>query len=116
MRAFAPTKNKYSNQKVIVGGIQFSSIKESSRYLELLLLQRAKKITDLELQPVFVIAESVVLDGRRKAQRKYIADFRYKDLETGQTVVEDVKGMKTAEYKLKRHLVMAVHGIEVKEL
>jgi len=31
-------------------------------------------------------------------------------------VVEDVKGFKTEMYKLKRHLVKEIHGIEVVEI
>lgn len=42
------------------------------------------------------------------------ADFVYFD-EQGQLVVEDVKGMKTREYILKRKLMLWVYGIKIKE-
>jgi len=46
---------------------------------------------------------------------RYIADFVYKDDE-GKTVVEDAKGVLTPVYKLKRHLMMHVHGIKINEI
>ena len=47
--------NKYRNKKVIVDDYIFDSIQESRRYKELKLLERAGTITDLELQPRFLI-------------------------------------------------------------
>jgi hypothetical protein len=43
----------------------------------------------------------------------YVADFVY--MENGQQVVEDTKGMRTQEYRLKRKLMLWVHGIRIKE-
>ena len=45
----------------------------------------------------------------------YIADFVYEDARTGETVVEDVKGIRTKEYIIKRKLMMYVHGIKILE-
>jgi hypothetical protein len=42
--------------------------------------------------------------------------MKYTDRETGQTVVEDVKGMATDVYRIKRKLVLAVHGVDVQEI
>lgn len=111
-----PRKPKYSNVKTEVDGILFDSKKEAQRYVTLKLLERIGDIEDLVLQPRFLIADAVVLDGRKQRARYYIADFQYVDAATGKTVVEDVKGMKTAAYRAKRHQVMLVHGIEVKEV
>lgn len=109
-------KAKYSNIKTEVDGILFDSKKEANRYVLLKLLERTGEITDLVLQPKFLIADAVILDGRKQRARYYIADFQYTDLVTGKTVVEDVKGMKTAAYRAKRHQVKLIHGIEVKEV
>ena len=109
-------KPKYSNVKTEVDGITFDSKKEANRYVLLKLLERAGQITDLVLQPKFLIADAVILDGRKQRARYYIADFQYVDTATGKTVVEDVKGMKTATYRAKRHQVKLLHGIEVKEV
>jgi hypothetical protein len=45
----------------------------------------------------------------------YLADFAYHDIEQRRDVVCDVKGHRTEVYKLKRRLMLAVHGIEVEE-
>ncbi len=47
---------------------------------------------------------------------KYIADFVYTDNETGHTVVEDTKGMRTKDYIIKRKLMLYLHGIRIKEV
>ena len=44
-----------------------------------------------------------------------MADFVYTDVETGETVVEDTKGFRTDVYKIKRKLMLKVHGIKIKE-
>lgn len=46
----------------------------------------------------------------------YVADFVYVDCATGETVVEDAKGVRTKEYVIKRKLMLWVHGIQVKEV
>lgn len=108
-------KSKYKNVPIVIDGIKFASKKEGRHYLRLKTLLAAGKISDLKLQPKFDIAQSVILDGRKKAIRKYIADFSYFD-ENGDFIVVDVKGFKTEIYKLKRHLVKELHGIEVTEV
>ena len=45
----------------------------------------------------------------------YVADFVYKDAE-GNEVVEDVKGFRTAEYLLKKKMMRALLGIQIKEV
>lgn len=102
-------RNKYGARKVTVDNIEFHSAAEAKRYGELKLLQRAKLIHDLELQPVF---EFKVND---KVVFRYIADFRYR-ADTATAVVEDVKGMKTPEYKLKKRLIEAQLGIKITEV
>lgn len=108
------SKSKYKNTKVVIDGIKFDSIKESKRYIVLKGLQEAGEISDLKLQPSFNIAKSVYLDGRKRAIRKYKADFSYINAD-GDYIVEDVKGFKTPLYLLKRHLVKEIHNIEVTE-
>lgn len=107
---------KYKNTKTTVNGIEFDSKKEAKRYQDLLLLERAGVIRNLMLQQVFVIVPSVILDGRKKPAVKYKADFTYfDDAKGGRFVVEDVKGFRTPVYRLKRQLMMSVHGFEVLE-
>lgn len=92
--------NKYRNNKVEVDGIKFDSKKEANRYLELKLLERAGEISDLELQPEFVLLPSYVDNqGRRERVIKYISDFKYTDNRNGKVYVEDVKSNITKKDK-----------------
>ncbi len=117
MRLGPPTKRpKYGAVKTVVDGITFASKAEARRYEVLRLLEIGGLICCLVLQPEFEIAPAVELDGRRRRARKYVADFGYIDDDTGEVVVEDVKGMRTQVYLLKRHLLKASHDIEVKEI
>lgn len=97
---------KYKNTKVEVDGHKFDSKKEAKRYEQLKALEAEGKISELILQPVFLLQESFCAAGKRERAIKYIADFQYYDYETDQYVVEDVKGMKTDVYKIKRKLFL----------
>ena len=94
--------NKYRNKKVIVEDYVFDSIQESRRYKELKLLLRAGQISNLELQPHFLLQDSFKKNGKTYRKIEYIADFKY--IENGKTIVEDVKGMQTDVFKLKHKL------------
>lgn len=107
--------NKYHNKKVCYNGIAFDSKKEARRYSELLLLERAGVITDLQMQVPFVLIPSQRINGKvAERECKYIADFVYTENE--KKVVEDTKGMKTKDYIIKRKLMLYVHGIQIKEV
>jgi hypothetical protein len=99
---------KYRNRKHLVENIKFDSIAEARRYIDLRLLEKGGKITDLTLQPVYDLHVCGVLVCR------YKADFRY--LESGAVVVEDVKGVRTPTYRLKKKLMKAIHGIDIREV
>ena len=100
--------NKYKNRKTKVDNIVFASAKESRRYLELKLLQKAGEISDLELQPSFRIE----INGDLICT--YKGDFFYRDKQ-GLPVTEDCKGFLTPIYRLKKKLVKAVLGVEIRE-
>ena len=100
---------KYGNVPTSINGRSFHSKKEARRYMDLLALQAAGLIRDLETQPKFR------LDIGGVHVCSYIADFQYFDVPRGAIVVEDVKGMRTEVYKLKAKLMLAIHGIEVEE-
>ena len=111
----AARRGKYNARKTTVDNIVFASKREAARYVELKLLQRAKRIADLECQPQFPI----VVNGQTVA--KYVADFQYRELAwdfeiVENLVVEDVKGMKTPVYRLKKNLVEAQYGIQIREV
>ena len=101
---------KYKNVKTVLDGITFDSKKEATRYAELMLLQRSGLIQNLRLQVPF---ELIPKQAGERAVR-YIADFTY--TENGETVVEDVKGVRTDVYRLKKKLMLKVHGLRIKEV
>lgn len=94
--------NKYRNKKVQIDMYVFDSIAESRRYKELVLLQRAGKISELQLQPKFLLQESFRKNGKTYRKIEYIADFMYE--ENNKIIVEDVKGKETEVFKLKHKL------------
>ncbi len=100
---------KYRAKPTHVDGIRFASRKEARRYEQLRILLRAQKIMNLELQPRFP------LEVNGQLVTTYVADFRYYDVERSCTVVEDVKGIRTPVYVIKRNLMLALHGIEILE-
>ena len=98
--------SKYGNKLVTVNGLTFQSQAEARRYGELKLLERAEKITDLRVHPSFLLQEGFLHQGHSVQPITYIADFSYTDAETGELVVEDVKGVETPEWRLKRKLFL----------
>src|SRR5689334_15113681 len=105
-------RSKYRAVKTSVNGWTFDSKAEAARYQHLLTLGAVGHVRNLELQPRFPIA----LNGRVIAN--YVADFRYEELDAfgWREVVEDVKGMKTPVYRLKKKLVEAQYGIQIREV
>ena len=100
---------KYGNKKVAIDGRTFDSKAEAARYVELKRMQEAGLIFGLECQVTFPL----VVNGELIC--KYIADFRYVDIE-GSRITEDVKGVRTRDYRIKAKLMKALHGITIKEV
>ena len=123
MLAAKSKTNKYGAKRS--GG--YASTKEHRRACELKMMQRAGLIKDLREQVRYILIpaqygtcgkdfkgkEVKVLLERGCA---YVADFVYVDTATGQTIVEDTKGVCTKEYLIKRKLMLWVHGIRIKEV
>ena len=117
---------KYGARKVEYDGMTFDSKAERDRYLELRLLEGCGKIHNLRRQVKFVLIptqrepDTIGKRGGVKQGKviekecSYTADFVYE--EDGETIVEDYKGFKTEEYKIKRKLMLWVHGIRIKEI
>lgn len=102
---------KYGNQKTIVDGIEFDSRLEAVRYQQLRLMQKADPplISNLKLQVEFQIIQGFINPdtGEKIRGVMYVADFVYNDLEKKQTIVEDTKGIETADFKNKWKLVQS---------
>ena len=125
--------NKYGSKKVEVNGIVFDSKKEAKRYQELLLLEKAGAIQNLQRQVKYVLitaqrefTNEIYTKGRKKGHFKqgkllerecsYIADFVYYDNNLKKIIVEDTKGVKTKEYILKRKLLLYMFNIKIHEI
>ena len=108
--------NKYHNKPIIIDGIKFASTREGNRWQELRLLERAGEIRDLKRQVRFkVVDASRTVSGELLRPVYYVADFVYRD-KRGMTVVEDVKGVRTAVYTIKKKLMNSIYGYEIKEI
>ena len=104
---------KYRNTKIEVGGIKYDSKAELARHLKLKEMERDGLIRCLETQVKYTLLPAVQYEGeRKKAAMKYIADFTY--WQGDKHVIEDVKGMPTPVFNVKRHMMKALHGLEVK--
>ena len=113
--------SKYKSVKTKCDGIMFASKKEANRYRELKLLEKAGDICCLRLQVPFELIPAqyeetgeVYTKGANKGKPKrgkciekavtYIADFVYYNSDATVRTVEDVKGMRTPVYIIKRKL------------
>lgn len=109
------SKTKYHNKKVVVDGRTFDSRKEADRFRELSMLLKAGEITQLECQVPFVLIGSQRRNGRVVERPcTYKADFTY--YRDGEYHVEDVKGVRTPEYRIKRKLMLYIHNIQIEEI
>ncbi len=114
-RVIVSQYNKYKNVKTVVDGITFDSRHEADRYRELSFLLKTGEIEDLQLQVKYELQPHFRHKGKMIRAINYIADFTYRDKRTGEFIVEDAKGLRTDEYKLKKKMMLYVHGIELKE-
>lgn len=102
-------KHKYSAKKTEAHGKKFPSKKEAARWGELLLLEKAGAISNLEYQPRYPLR----VNGQLICT--YVADSDY--FENNKRVVEDVKGFKTPVYRLKKKLLLALNpGLDHREI
>lgn len=106
-----PKQAKYRNKKTTVENVEFDSKREANRWLELRTALKTGKVRNLKRQYVFAI----IIDGVRICD--YIADAVYEEHRGGEwhRIVEDSKGCKTEVYRIKKKLMRAVLGIEIRE-
>lgn len=101
---------KYRAKKTTVDGITFDSKREAGRYCELKILARNGIIKNLRLQPKYILQEKYTNgEGEKIRAMAYVADFEYVDTISGLLTVEDVKGMKTKDYLLKKKLFEKIY-------
>jgi len=117
------SEGKIAHKKTTIDGITFDSKMESDFYVYLKAEQKAGRVLNFQTQPEFVLQERfIIVEGKSipdnhpdfdKLKRKhkapihraikYIADFLvvYADKSTK---VIDVKGIKTADFKIKEKM------------
>ena len=105
--------SKYHAKKTVIDGIQFDSAKEARRYIRLRALEEGGRIQHLRLQVPFELVPSFECDGVKYRGMKYVADFVY--VRNGKVVVEDCKGFKTPEYKMKKKLMAYINHVNIEE-
>ena len=120
-------ESKFKSQKCQVNGITFHSQWEGRHYQELLLLERQGEISHLQLQVPFELIPAQrepdtvgprggIRRGRCLEQSVvYFADFVYLN-RSGERIVEDTKGVRTADYVIKRKLMLYIHHIKIREV
>ena len=96
----------------------YASKREAKRAAELRTLEAIGDIRNLREQVPFLLIPKQ--DGERACQ--FVADFVYDERiqaawpdEGWARVVEDVKGLRTPAYVIKRKLLLFLHGIRVRE-
>lgn len=97
--------SKYRNKKTEVDGFTFDSKKEAEYYCHLKLLVKAGRVVTFLRQVPFHLPGGI----------KYVADFMV-FFTTGEIDVIDVKGVKTAEYKIKKKAVEHHYPITITEI
>lgn len=105
----------------------YDSKKEAKRAQTLELMQMSGQISELKMQVEFVLIPAqyeVIIETTKKGIKKlkqvcierkcsYYADFTY--LQNDEYVVEDCKGIRLSDYKIKRKLMLFIHKIKIKE-
>lgn len=108
--------SKHRNKRVKFNGINFDSLAERDYYIHLLYLQKLGEVTDIDLQPRYLIFESYVFNGKKVQTIYYKADFKVTYLDGSEQVV-DVKGdekMVTSVFKIKKKLFEHKYKQEIK--
>jgi hypothetical protein len=103
-------RSKYNATKTAYDGITFDSKREMVRYIELKEKERCGQICGLERQVSFELLQSYKIDGKTVRSINYKADFCYTIVETGEKVVEDVKGYADKVFLLKKKMFEYKYG------
>lgn len=107
--------SKYHARRTTIDGICFDSGAEAARWSQLNLMERAGMIRQLRRQVSYELVPSERgPDGKTLRPMRYVADFVYTDA-SGREHVEDVKGVRTEAYKLKKRLMWHILGIAIEE-
>lgn len=118
------SRSKYNAKKILKDGEVFHSKKEYKRWVELKTAEKSGLISELKRQVKYELVPACYEEQDTPKGKKwrcverpvsYYADFVYKD-SSGITIVEDTKGVRTADYIIKRKLMLHVHNIKIREI
>lgn len=119
--------SKYNAKKITNEQGTFDSRREYRRYTALRALEEQGVIENLERQKKYVLIPAQrepdgvgkrggIIRGKLiERECSYYADFTYYDTRTKSYVVEDSKGYRTPDYKIKKKLMLWVYKIRVIE-
>lgn len=96
--------SKYHARKTVIDNITFDSQLEANRYCQLMVLVRAGEIYGLTVHPRFELYPKTTHDGKKLRAIVHELDFSYYEEGNPRMIVEDVKGMETAVWRLKYNL------------
>lgn len=102
-------RSKYGAKKTLYDGVKYDSQAEAQRAQEIDMLIKAGKVQSVERQPKF----DIYINDTKVCY--YKADFRITWAD-GTETIEDVKGFKTAMYRLKKKMTEAAYGIKIVEV
>lgn len=111
---------RIQHRSIKLGGMEFDSMAEHERYLELCVLRDAGEIHDLVCHPTYqVLPPQRTPEGRADFRGvRYTPDFRYVTKD-GREVVEEVKSEYSRmekDYVIRRKLLYYTQGIYTEEL
>lgn len=95
-------RHKFNAKQTMIDGIKFPSRKEANRYSELKLLQRAGEVVFFLMQVPFWLPGNVTY---RVDYQIFWAD--------GRVSFEDVKGVKTKDFIMKKKMVESLYPVEI---
>ncbi len=99
---------KYNNQPVELDGMRFDSTAEAARWQQLVMLQDAGVISELQFHPRYELLPAYDKpNGEHIRPIYYEGDMQY--IENGVVVCEDVKGYETDVYLLKAKMMGYYH-------
>lgn len=96
--------SKYNNRKVELDGYKFDSQAEMRRYQDLWALQVAGEIYGLGVHPSYELEPKATIGGKKLRAISHELDFSYFERGNNRLIVEDVKGIETALWRLKYNL------------
>ena len=107
--------NKYHATKILSADGKFDSSLEYKRWVYLKTLETEGSIKNLVRQVPYTLIPTQYKDGKvLYREMKYVSDFEYDVVKTGEHIVEDVKGLVLPVFKVKQKLMYYVFGVEVR--